>query len=138
MMLTMERPFFNQMLDQLQACYPLEGCGLLAGDEKGRVTAVYPIENIRQSPTAYEMEPHQQIQAMLDLESAGWQLLAIYHSHPQGPERPSPTDIDLTYYPEVMTVIVSLRDQTKPVVRVFNIVAKNVVEKKMEVVQRSS
>jgi len=132
-MLTIKRPLLNQMLDHLQTCYPLEGCGLLAGDEAGLVTAVYPIDNILRSPTAYEMDPRQQIEAMLALEAAGWQMLAIYHSHPQGPELPSSTDIALAYYPEAVNIIVSLREQNAPVVRVFQIVGQAVVEQKMKV-----
>ena len=134
-MLTIARPFLDQMLDHLQACYPLEGCGLLAGDEHGRVTAVYPIANILQSPTAYEMDPELQIEAMLALEAAGWQMLAIYHSHPRGPEHPSATDIALAYYPEALHLIVSLREPTAPVVRAFRITGQEVVEQKIKVTQ---
>ncbi len=133
-MLTIERPFLNQIVDHLQMCYPLEGCGLVAGDDAGRVTAVYPITNILHSPTAYEMDPSQQIQAMLDLEAHGWQILAIYHSHPQGPETPSPTDIALAFYPETAYMIVSLRERSAPVVRAFQIVAQEVVEQTIMVV----
>ena len=133
-MLIIARPFLNQMLDHLQACYPLEGCGLLAGDEVGWVTAVYPIENILQSPTAYEMNPHQQIEAMLALEAAGWQLVAIYHAHPQGPELPSATDIALAFYPEAVNIIVSLRVQSVPVVRAFQFVGQEVIEQKIKVI----
>lgn len=134
-MLRIARPFLNQVLDHLRACYPLEGCGLLAGNEMGTVTAVYPIENVLHSLTAYEMDPQQQIEAMLALEAAGWQLLAIYHSHPQGPELPSATDIAQAYYPEAMHIIVSLREQTAPVVRAFRIVGREVVEQKMKVIR---
>lgn len=133
-MLTIQRPFLNQIIDHLQACYPLEGCGLLAGDERGWVTAVYPIDNILQSPTAYQMNPQQQIEAMLALEARGWRLIAIYHSHPQGPEHPSASDIRQAYYPEALTMIVSLKKQPEPVVRVFQIADQSVAEKKMKVV----
>ncbi|MBK8904384.1 MAG: M67 family metallopeptidase [Anaerolineaceae bacterium] len=134
-MLTIERPLLNQLLKHLQNCYPLEGCGLLAGDEEtGGVTAVYPIENSLHSPTAYEMDPTQQIQAMLDLETHGWQLLAIYHSHPQGPEVPSATDVALAMYPDAMYVIVSLQKRAGPVVRAFRIDGQVVVEQSMRVV----
>ena len=133
-MLTIERPFLNQMLDHLQACYPQEGCGLLAGNMHGRVTAVYPIENILHSPTAYQMNPHQQIQAMLALEAAGWQLLAIYHSHPQGPERPSPTDIAQAYYPEAATLIISMQQPEAPVLKAFKIVGQLVTDQEMKII----
>lgn len=137
-MLTIERPLLNQILNHLQACYPLEGCGLLAGDgETGWVTAVYPIENSLHSPTAYQMDPTQQVQAMLDLEARGWQLLAIYHSHPHGPELPSVTDVTLALYPEALYVIVSLQERAVPVVRAFRIAGQAVVEQTMKVVQPS-
>lgn len=133
-MLTIERPFLNQILAHLQAEYPLEGCGLLAGNEAGWVTAVYPIDNTLQSPTAYEMDPRQQIQAMIDLEAKGWRLLAIYHSHPQGPEHPSPTDVALAFYPEAVNIIVSMNKQASPVVRAFTIVEQKVAEQTLRVV----
>lgn len=132
-MLTIARPFLDEMLDHLQACYPWEGCGLLAGDLDGVVTAVYPIDNILQSPTAYEMDPQQQVEAMLALEAAGWQMLAIYHSHPQGPPQPSATDIALAHYPEALHVVVSLREQNAPKVRAFQIMEQEVVEQKIKV-----
>ena len=125
-MLTIKRPFLDQMLQHLQAEYPLEGCGLLAGDEMGRVTAVYPIRNILQSPTNYEMDPQQQIQAFLDIEANGWQMAAIFHSHPQGPDHPSPTDIALAFYPEVSNIIVSLQNRDAPMVQAFTIAEQKV------------
>ncbi len=132
-MLTIARPFLNQMLDHLQTCYPLEGCGLLAGDETGMVTAVYPIDNMLQSATAYKMRPQQQVEAMLAMEAAGWRLLAIYHSHPQGPPQPSATDIALTTYPDALHVIVSLPEQAEPVVRAFHIRGQGVVAESITV-----
>ncbi|MCA9916700.1 MAG: M67 family metallopeptidase [Anaerolineales bacterium] len=133
-MILIKRAFLNQIFTHLQMCYPEEGCGLVAGSELGRVTAVYPIENHLHSPTTFLMNPQQQIQAMLDLEASGWQLLAIYHSHPHGPETPSPTDIQQATYPEAFSIIVSLADLTKPTVRIFQITGPKVTEKKMQVV----
>ncbi|WP_420629141.1 M67 family metallopeptidase [Candidatus Leptofilum sp.] len=133
-MLIIERSFLNQILNHLQDCYPQEGCGLVAGDAVGRVTAVYPIKNSLHSPIAYQMNPQQQLQAMLNLEAEGWQLLAIYHSHPQGPETPSNTDIQQAYYPEALTMIISLANRKTPIVRIFQIEGQRVTEEKMKVV----
>ena len=133
-MLTIKRPFLQQLIAHLQDCYPLEGCGLLAGNEAREVTAIYPIDNILQSLTAYEMDPRQQIEAMIDLEAKGWQLVAIYHSHPHGPARPSPTDIAQAFYPEALNIIVSLQKQASPEVRAFTIVAQAVTEQSISVV----
>lgn len=111
---------FEAMLVHLQAGYPLEACGILAGPP-GRVVCQYPIDNILASPVAYEMDPRQQIAAMIDLEERGWEMTGIYHSHPTGPERPSPTDVAQAFYPDSVYVIVSLADRERPVARAFRI-----------------
>lgn len=108
------------MLAHGQAEYPLEACGLLGG-RNGRVHHLYAVENHLRSPVRYEMDPLQQIQALLHLEEQQNDLLAIYHTHPQGPETPSPTDIALVTFPEVVYIIVSLARRTNPTVRGFHI-----------------
>jgi proteasome lid subunit RPN8/RPN11 len=87
---------------------PEEACGLLAGlgDE---VQAVYPVTNALHSPVRFRMEPAEQLKAFLEIEERGLELVGIYHSHPNGPDMPSPTDVKEAYYPEVVYVIV-IRD----------------------------
>jgi proteasome lid subunit RPN8/RPN11 len=114
------------MLDQLQAAYPLEACGIMAGKEC-LVKCLYPVENQLKSPHAYKMEPNQQLEAMLDLEEKGWEMLAIYHSHPMGPDVPSPMDVAQATYPDAAHVIVSLRDRRRPSVRAF-LIADEVID----------
>jgi proteasome lid subunit RPN8/RPN11 len=46
-------------------------------------------------------------------------MTAVYHSHPQGPQTPSATDIAQAYYPDVIQVIVSLQDRSRPIMRGF-------------------
>ena len=118
--LHIKRPLYQALIAHLQAHYPLEACGILAGDGN-QVCHVYPVNNILTSPVAYEMDPQQQLEAMIDLEARGWKMDAIFHSHPSGPERPSPTDIAQAYYPDCVYVIVSLADLEEPVVRGFRI-----------------
>lgn len=131
--LSIRRSDYRAMLSQLQAVYPLEGCGLLAG-RAGRVARLYPVDNALRSSTEYEMDPHQQLRAMLDLEEAGWELLAIYHSHPHGPPDPSATDVARAYYPEALQVIVSLADRERPSVRAFSVTGGQVEEVLLEIV----
>lgn len=125
--LTIQRVHYRELVQALQEAYPLEGCGLIAG-EKGMSTHVYAVPNLLQSPVAFEMEPQQQLKAMIALEDAGWELLAIYHSHPQGPETPSETDVRRAYYPEALHLIVSLADPARPVARAFSIRERRVDE----------
>lgn len=126
MVFQIKRPFLNQLLAHLQSERPLEACGILAG-QGGQVTKLYPIENSLKSQTAYQMNPQQQLAAMLEIEKRGWEMLAIYHSHPKGPETPSPTDIAQAYYPDTIQVIVSLQ-RRRPSIRAFTIVDGRVDE----------
>ena len=125
--LRLPRPYYEAMLAQLADAYPLEACGLMAGRD-GLVTQLYPVSNILRSPYAYEMDPHEQLRAILEMEAAGWELLAIYHSHPRGPQVPSATDVERAYYPEAAWLIVSLAEQSQPVVRAFTIIDGQVDE----------
>ncbi len=126
-MLRVSRPLFRQMIHHLQLHYPQEGCGLLAGCA-GQARQIYPVDNILQSPSAYEMEPLQQIRAMLIMEDQGDELVAIYHSHPQGPSTPSETDVAQAYYPGAVYLVVSLYNFDEPEVRGFRIADGRVTE----------
>lgn len=120
-MVKIEREIYLIMLAHVQAFFPQEACGLLAG-KHGRAAHIYLIENILQSPTAYEMDGRQQLNAMLHVEKEGLDLMAVYHSHPGGPSVPSKTDIAQAYYPDLIQVIISLEKQAQPSVGAFTII----------------
>lgn len=96
--ITLSRKLWQKMKDQVSAEAPLEACGLIAG-RGGNAEAVYPITNMLKSPVKFRMEPKEQLQALEEIEAAGLELLAIYHSHPSGPESPSATDLKEAHYP---------------------------------------
>ncbi len=126
-MIQIDKRHHQALLSYLEATLPLEGCGLMAGSGT-RVEHLYPISNRLASPYAYEMDPIQQLEAMVDLEDRGWEMLAIYHSHPNGPDTPSQTDVRQAYYPEVAYVIISFRDPQAPSSRAFHIMDGQVIE----------
>jgi proteasome lid subunit RPN8/RPN11 len=84
--------------------FPLEACGLLAG-RKERVEMAFRIPNVERSPVRFRMEPVSQWRAFQRMERAGLDLLGIYHSHPQGPDRPSETDIAENMYPTAQIIL---------------------------------
>lgn len=98
------RVHLEQMQASAAAETPLEACGLLAGKD-GQSQAVFPIQNELASPTRYRMAAKEQLQAFLAIERSGLDLLAIYHSHPSGPELPSKTDLAEALYPGVAHLI---------------------------------
>ena len=120
MRLRISQADYETMLAHVQAHWPEEACGLLAGQGEW-VRQVYRIENIRHSPVAYEMHALEQVRAMIEIEARGWELRGIFHSHPQGPPVPSATDIELAYYPEAVYVICSPAEENAWQARGFRI-----------------
>ena len=92
------------MCSSAETCLPEEVCGLLAGSGN-RVYLAIPVTNQLHSPYRYRMDPEQQLQAFLKIDDLDLELLGIYHSHPQGPTRPSETDIAEAYYPSLVSII---------------------------------
>lgn len=119
------------IIEHARAGWPEEVCGLVAG-VADRATALYPGRNISPIPAdTYELD-HETLARMIDFEDAGLELIAIYHSHPRGPETPSPTDIANAYYSESVYLIVSLATPEFPVIRGFWITDQGVREISLE------
>ena len=129
--LTLSRAVLDEMLAHVAGLWPEEACGLVGGRD-GRAVRLYAVENTRHSTVAFEMDPLQQINAMLAMEAEGLELIAIYHSHPDGPARPSATDVANAYYPDAVQLIISLADRARPSVRAFTIIEGAVAEVQWE------
>ena len=106
------------MLDHLRSVWPEEGCGLLAG-QNGLVSQVIPVENALHSETRFAMAGGAMVAALVNILEAGRQLNAIYHSHPAGPARLSPTDLAQLSYPDAVQLVVSLAQPDRPDLRGF-------------------
>jgi len=94
---------WQAMRQQVRRLAPQEACGLLAG-KNNRVEMRIGVRNADGSPVRFHMDPQEQWRAFQRMESAGLELLGIYHSHPNGPDRPSPTDIAEAMYPVVQII----------------------------------
>jgi proteasome lid subunit RPN8/RPN11 len=116
----------EQLIEHARKKYPKEACGLLVGRDSA--DRFIPMENTLASAIAFEMDPAELISTLRDLRHGGEALIAIYHSHPSGPARPSKIDIDRAYYPEAAHLIVSLADPERPQAAAFRIVDGEVLE----------
>ena len=85
------RHIFEDMLEQARAEAPIECCGILAGRD-GRAEKLYKMANAEHRCDHFMMEPEQQFEAVKDIRSSSLNMLAIYHSHPETPARPSVED----------------------------------------------
>ncbi len=125
---------FEQMIQQAEAEVPIEACGILAGKD-GTIEKFYKMTNVDQSIDHFMMEPAEQFKVIKDIRSNDLEMLAIYHSHPQAPARPSAEDIRLALTPDVTYVIVSLQEDNAPVIKGFLIEDSNVTEMPVKVIE---
>jgi proteasome lid subunit RPN8/RPN11 len=98
------------MREHAVACFPEEACGILGGLGED-VQEVIPITNFLHSSFRFQMDPEEQLKALLGLEERGLEMIGYYHSHPKGPTEPSITDIQMHYYPGTAVVILSNEKQ---------------------------
>lgn len=113
------QPIWAEMLAHVRLALPHEGCGLLGGTG-GRAVQFYPTLNVHSTPlTRYSIDPLQLLRVFKAMEQAGQELVAIFHSHPTSAAYPSVTDISQAYYPDALSLIVSLKDAENPVLRGF-------------------
>lgn len=123
------RKLTNQLLHLAQISPAAEVCGLVGANADGLPVSCYPVANSAQTPkTRFQLESSQQIAAMKAMRETGQSLFAIYHSHPDTPAEPSPTDIEQASYPEAVHLIISLNTKGVLEMRAFKIVEKIVEE----------
>ena len=127
---------FEQMLQQAKAEAPIEACGILAGRD-GQVERLYKMTNADQSSDHFMMATEEQFKVVKDIRAASLEILAIYHSHPASPARPSQEDIKLALTPDVVYVIVSLQNANAPVLKGFLIENGTVAEVHVKIVKES-
>jgi [CysO sulfur-carrier protein]-S-L-cysteine hydrolase len=113
----------TQMIAHARSEAPLEACGLLGG-KNGRAERVFPAANALQSPTRYQVQLSDLVDALKVMEEQGWgpDPLGIYHSHPDGPETPSATDVAEAFYPDSVYIIIAYPMRCQPSLRGFRIV----------------
>jgi proteasome lid subunit RPN8/RPN11 len=103
---SLPRAHYQQMLEHLLGCLPAEGCGLVGGlPGELRSQLVLAVPNALNSPLRFRMAPAEQLKAFYALEARGLELLAVFHSHPAGPNHPSATDLAEFAYPGVLYLI---------------------------------
>lgn len=119
-MIKIPSDIYNQLIEHAQQGFPLEVCGILGGENE-TVTAAYQMTNTDASNEHFMMDPREQFGVVKDLRSKSLTMLAIYHSHPETPARPSEEDIRLALTPDVSYVIISLADPENADIKSYRI-----------------
>jgi len=128
------KPLVEALFAHAQEAYPEECCGLLAGTNN-IPSHLYRVQNAHATPKVfYEMAPKEQFYAFKNMRHNGLHLVAIYHSHPESPARPSQSDIRLAYDPEPFYLLVSLQQRDAPQLRAYRIEEGVVTEEPLEVI----
>jgi proteasome lid subunit RPN8/RPN11 len=125
------RELYEEIVAHAQSEAPNECCGMIATRDREAVK-VYRATNTAASPYRYELDPAEQYRIQVEIEDAGLDLGAIYHSHTRTDPYPSQTDINLAFYPDALCVIVGLAGDG-PQVRAFTIRDAHVQEAKLQV-----
>ena len=125
------RSLVDELIAHAREDAPNECCGMVAADD-GRAVEVYRAANAAASPLRYEIDGAEQYRIQMEIDDAGLDLGAIYHSHTRSKPYPSQTDINLAFYPEALYVIVGLAGD-EPEVRAFYIRDGQVAEAELDV-----
>lgn len=126
-MFELESAYFRQMVEHGLREFPNEACGLVAGKD-GRARKVFAMRNADASPATYRLDAKEQLRVFETMDEEGWDLFAIYHTHPHSEAHPSETDRRQALYPDARYLVLSLSDRDNPVLRAFRITEGEVEE----------
>ena len=110
--LTIQAACIAAMHSAAEAGYPHEVCGLMVGTCHGQhwqVQQIRPVANLNQTRAAdrFQLDPAGYQQIDRELRGSGLEIIGVYHSHPDCPAKPSPTDLGSAWegfiYPIIST-----------------------------------
>ncbi|HSD29402.1 MAG TPA: M67 family metallopeptidase, partial [Vicinamibacteria bacterium] len=89
--------------------YPAEGCGALLGPADAAVSEVLPLTNQEASSprTRFTVSPLDYLAVEGRADARGLKLLGFWHSHPDHPACPSPTD-RAHAWPGLLTLVIGV------------------------------
>src|SRR6266566_5768838 len=115
-MLRIPETILREIYDHTEASYPNECCGLIVGTMSGTTRTVHSFRkcknlNTERARDRYEMDPLDMLRTEREFANSDWDIIGIYHSHPDHPSRPSQTDTDRAW-PDYSYVIISVQKGT--------------------------
>lgn len=95
--------FTSRALDSMNSAaktgYPFEICGLLIGsfkEDKWNIEEARQVENLNKERASdrFQLDPNGYQAIDRELRGSGKEIIGVFHSHPDCPAKPSPTDLD--------------------------------------------
>ena len=117
----------DEIITHARGGAPEEVCGLVGG-QKNTAHNSYVVENQLHSPIEYIMNPKDQMKSFKNIIRDGFELVALYHSHPESPPEPSSIDLARAYQTDIRYMILSLVTPIKPSLRCYTYQNGNLVE----------
>ena len=120
--LTVPGDLVDAMVAHARAELPNEACGVLSGSlSEGRALTFHPTRNAEASALRYSVHPEDLVRVTFEIDDAGSDLVAIFHSHTKSPPVPSATDRRLAFYPSAFYLLVTLSDPDAPAFRAWRL-----------------
>ena len=138
-MLRVKREALEKMIKQAERDYPYETCGLMLGKSKDNVREVYevfetPNSNSDRKHDRYEISPKDYMRAEDYAMAKGLEIVGVYHSHPDHPDRPSLFDLERAF-PDLSYIIFSVQKGKVVSYRSWELVENKFKEEKIEVLE---
>jgi proteasome lid subunit RPN8/RPN11 len=99
-MIRIPASLLRQIYHHTEESYPYECCGLMIGttdqDKDHTVHAFRKCKNLNKERAhdRYDMDPVDILRTEREFENSPWDIIGVYHSHPDHPSRASQTDTD--------------------------------------------
>lgn len=112
-MIAIDPPVLEAIVAAAEASYPDEACGLLVGRWSAagdcRLRRAVPSANLAPDPSAaFEIDPALRLDLQRRLRGGGQRVVGLYHSHPDGPARPSARDLARAWEPGLLWLVASV------------------------------
>jgi proteasome lid subunit RPN8/RPN11 len=112
-MLKLLQAAYNQLRRHAEEAYPEESCGILLGIASGDTREVHEAvrcRNLHPAPEKnYEIDLREVIRLQRESRQRGLEVVGFYHSHPDHPASPSPTDLEQAHWIGHSYVITSVQ-----------------------------
>ena len=115
-MLIISQKLIDEIKKQGEKGYPYEICGFLIGKmdyqtDTREALEVYQVENQNKERAndRFEIDPKDYLKVENYADSKSLQIVGIYHTHPDHPDRPSQTDL-MFAQPDLSYIIMSIEN----------------------------